>query len=646
MTSDKMIFLDISGDLTSGITLSFEVSNDPLQRHSCSLPKNEHLLDSLKMRSSYYVESDNYRALKNGKATSIDVVKIKANEELLISTFNKWIESNETLELRGMINSCFSKFEEKELLPKIFIRCQDIYLHSCPWEELKIFQLRRLKAEVSLSPLEPIHPHVVIQHTERVKSKILVVIGCKSGKPINLDESLQALDKFAEREDLDIEQLIDKTTTEIADCIKEFNPNIFIYLGHSQNYEMDFHNVNDLENAFEKAVQNGLEIAIINSCSSIQIALQLLRFGLPAVVAMRWAIHDEVANRFHNKFLDELITQKKTIPLAYREAKRDLQPQQSAYPSASLIPALFQIRPDLRIARASEPFVKKLSQLQDENHKLCDEIKKRKKSTYLFLPIMLFGGLVLGLFLAPLFLNQSRSPASIIKSDPTQSSAKVLNDVFQNTEKSIVQVRQRADNPLHSTGFIFYKGIDSKTYYVVTTNLEIQGLNNVTIYSIDGTEYAAERVPIKSQANFDIAVFKFQTCNLTKSFEQLEFGDLTETLKGLKLYVVGLVPSNNNRETFSHFSLPIELANVESTTTLEGYSLFYTLTSRKTMNGSPIITEQGFLAGMHARGNSSDSSETSKDDRFRFAQGVSITELRKIRNELKLYDQEKPKSCL
>lgn len=598
-----MIFLDIAGDLTSGITIHFEVSDDSLNKCSCSLPKNIPLLDGLVKRNSYYGDSPNYRTLKNGKPFSISIEDVKANEEKLISTFRDWLDSSKSLQLRDKIKTYGS--QEKEL-PKVFIRCQDEYIHSCPWEELLIFKIKGIKAEVSLSPFEPIHRHEIIPDKERVKSKILVVIGCKDG--IELDESIEKLDKFAEREDVNIVQLIDCTTTEIADFIKEFKPKIFIYLGHSQGYDMGFHNVNDLENTFEKAVQNGLQIAIINSCSGIQIALQLLRFGLPFVVAMRWAIHDDVANRFHNTFLDELIIKKKTIPLAYREAKDNLQSKQGDYPSASLIPALFQIRPDLRLPR------------------------KRKLLTQV-ITIMLSGVFILSAYL---YLNQNKSSIPIIKNDDSQSSAKVLKDVFQNTEKSVVQIRQEKHNQLYSSGFVFYKSIDNNTYYVLTTNPKTRDFGEVTI-KIDGeTSYPAYLINNPISRAKDVVIYKF--CAGKDKAKPLELADSSEISGGLDLYIVGLI-SDKGESSYSYLSTRV--ANVGNGRA----TISYPLRTRKTMNGSPIVSETGLLVGMHSRSEWLDNTEIAKDDGFRFAEGISVVILQEILSELKKSDLEKSKSC-
>lgn len=98
--------------------------------------------------------------------------------------------------------------------------------------------------------------------------------------------------------------------------------------------------VEDIKSYLQTAKEKGLQFALFNSCSGIDIAKYLIgEIGLSQVIIMSEPIHNKVAQSFFKLFLDGLKIEANVVQvLQYvcRELKNNLN-----YPSASLIPLVF-----------------------------------------------------------------------------------------------------------------------------------------------------------------------------------------------------------------------------------------------------------------------------------------------------------------
>jgi hypothetical protein len=100
--------------------------------------------------------------------------------------------------------------------------------------------------------------------------------------------------------------------------------------------------IRELTPALQTAKARGLQFALFNSCSGLNIADALVDLGLSQVAVMREPIHNAVALVFVRQFLQALARHEHVqaaLATACRHLKLD---QQITYPSAYLIPSLFR----------------------------------------------------------------------------------------------------------------------------------------------------------------------------------------------------------------------------------------------------------------------------------------------------------------
>ena len=71
-----------------------------------------------------------------------------------------------------------------------------------------------------------------------------------------------------------------------------------IYLNENESLT-----ISDLKYALIKAVENGLKLAIFNSCDGLAIAQELASLNIPRMIVMREPVPDKVAQEFLKHFL-------------------------------------------------------------------------------------------------------------------------------------------------------------------------------------------------------------------------------------------------------------------------------------------------------------------------------------------------------
>lgn len=100
--------------------------------------------------------------------------------------------------------------------------------------------------------------------------------------------------------------------------------------------------IKDLTPALQQAQRRGLQFALFNSCSGLDIAQGLINLGLNQVAILREPIHNAVAQTFLVQLLQRLARQE-NVQEALRGACQFLKLEQNlTYPSAYLVPSLFR----------------------------------------------------------------------------------------------------------------------------------------------------------------------------------------------------------------------------------------------------------------------------------------------------------------
>ncbi|NJN60346.1 MAG: CHAT domain-containing protein [Coleofasciculaceae cyanobacterium RL_1_1] len=100
--------------------------------------------------------------------------------------------------------------------------------------------------------------------------------------------------------------------------------------------------VNDLWHGLRRALENGLKLAIFNSCDGLGLAKGLDDRQIPFTIVMRDAIADGVAQHFLRHFLNAFIRENLSLPEAVRNAREKLHVFRDRLPCPSWLPVIVQ----------------------------------------------------------------------------------------------------------------------------------------------------------------------------------------------------------------------------------------------------------------------------------------------------------------
>jgi hypothetical protein len=271
-------------------------------------------------------------------------------EAQLLSEFHRWLRHGDLYEIRRCLG------QRPATDPgDLFLTCNPIALARLPWEAWEI------GTEFGRAPVHILRTPVNVQGQapaprQRYRARVLVILGDDTG--IGLGGDRQALDSLSHLVDVTVIGWTpgqDTVALKQAICEAIADPNgwdILFFAGHSNEADVvdgviyvapkAALSIRELTPALQTAKAQGLQFALFNSCSGLNIADALVDLGLSQVAVMREPIHNAVALVFVRQFLQALARHEHVqaaLATACRHLKLD---QQITYPSAYLIPSLFR----------------------------------------------------------------------------------------------------------------------------------------------------------------------------------------------------------------------------------------------------------------------------------------------------------------
>lgn len=347
----KIVDLCLDGDsenLGFRVTLTIaEEGSQPDIQKSANLPPYPELSTQLQhhWQENYRTLGAPYRikpkSITLKRSFKEQVKECNESADKLRNNLNTWLDSEKFRLLDKELRTVLNKDDEIRFL----IRTDSQELHKLPWEEWEIFKSYP-KAGCSLSPTK----YERIKTTSLTcnpKVRILAILGNSEG--INIDRDRQLLESLPNVETV---FLVEKTRKEINDQLWEQSWDILFFAGHSETEgetgkiyinPTDSLTINELWFGLKKAVNNGLKIAIFNSCDGLGLARQLesLNLHIPQMIVMRELVPDRVAQEFLKYFLTAF-SLGESFDLAVREAKERLKGMESDFPCASWLPVIWQ----------------------------------------------------------------------------------------------------------------------------------------------------------------------------------------------------------------------------------------------------------------------------------------------------------------
>jgi len=291
----------------------------------------------------------NFQSVKTSRLEAISSQVVSPNPQVaqeLTDRLNEWLNYGDK-QWRDIRDLLLQNTQEKT---RILLETEDIDLRRIPWHTWDIFARGNYKkTDIALSPRSYQRPNRDIFPSKTVK--ILAVFG--DATHLQLDIDRQVLEALRDRQG-EITILQQPTPEQLRQLLRQEFWHIFFFAGHSQSDEhgkigrfklnkTDWMAIADLKNALDIAInENGLQLAIFNSCDGLGLANQLTQLHLPQSIVMREPVPDEVATKFLQEFLWSFANDE-SFYASVRYARGVLEDAfHQQYPGVSWLPVIFQ----------------------------------------------------------------------------------------------------------------------------------------------------------------------------------------------------------------------------------------------------------------------------------------------------------------
>jgi len=352
----KLVVLKIGeGNFEQGFAVTLQIGEDgdrPSTETMGKLPKAPEVLQHyLYWQSAYH--SLGWRSRLEAAAAQVTNVSLVQDchsaAQAVCGSLNSWLNSESFRSIR-------EKLLEK-LLPsdevRVILQTEDVRLQRLPWHLWDWFKCYP-KAEIALSA--PVYERVGRASTpSRDKVKILAILGNSTGIDIQADRVL--LEQLPGAE---VSFLVEPQRQELTQKLWSQGWDAIFFAGHSSSQtplrqnsgenekthwihinKTDSLTIRDLEYALKTAVEQGLKLAIFNSCDGLGLARELTKLHIPQLIVMREPIPDRVAQEFLKYFLSAF-ARGESLYLAVREARERLQGLEEQFPCATWLPVICQ----------------------------------------------------------------------------------------------------------------------------------------------------------------------------------------------------------------------------------------------------------------------------------------------------------------
>jgi CHASE2 domain-containing sensor protein len=290
------------------------------------------------LRNSLFVDDD--ITIDNADVTHVSDAEFYQVCEELQNKIDNWLDAED---FRNIDRQLRMRLDYNDEI-RVIISTENIHLRRLPWHVWRFFR-DYTQAEVALSPIEF---EAEVQKNNLTQTiRILAILGDSTGIDINEDRKL--LSSLPSAETI---FLVEPKRQQLNELLwDEQGWNILFFAGHSSTTDGETGNIyinstesltiTQLRNALKKAITNGLQLAIFNSCDGLGLARQLDDLHIPQIIVMREPVPDKVAQEFLKHFLMGFASGK-SFYLAVREAREQLQGLESEFPGASWLPVICQ----------------------------------------------------------------------------------------------------------------------------------------------------------------------------------------------------------------------------------------------------------------------------------------------------------------
>ncbi len=236
---------------------------------------------------------------------------------------------------------------------QIILVTDDTTLLKMPWH-LWTFLEDYHNAEIAISPSDYSRSIAPQQSKNQKNVKILAILGNSNG--IDIESDRKRLEALPHTE---ICVLVEPTTQTLTEHLWKSSYDILFFAGHSSSQgsssqgsssqdkgiiqinPIENLTINQLKYGLRHAIQQGLKLAIFNSCDGLALARDLADLHLPQIIVMREPIPDRIAQQFLKQFL-LAFSSGQTLYQSVRQSREQLQALETEYPCATWLPILCQ----------------------------------------------------------------------------------------------------------------------------------------------------------------------------------------------------------------------------------------------------------------------------------------------------------------
>jgi CHASE2 domain-containing sensor protein len=345
MQAKRAILTFVAGGFETGFEVLLRLKSSTSSQSDVQvvgqLPAAPNLPQTLQHWRQSYAQLTQLQSRIIFKETQITNVSYQNLGFELEQQFNAWLKSDQSewQNIRDSLQRYLHPLDEIEVI----IETSDLQIRQLPWHKWHLLENYYPNSEVSLSA--PLYQMRSKRRSRTHQVKILAILG--NGTNIDLEADRQVLSQLPKAE---ITVLVEPTRQQLNDSLWSRPWDILFFAGHSVSQssgedgylainQTDRLSIEDLKYALKRAIANGLQLALFNSCDGLGLAQQLSTLQLPHLIVMREAIPDLVAQEFLKSFLNAF-SDGKSLYLSVREARERLQGLEDRFPYASWLPII------------------------------------------------------------------------------------------------------------------------------------------------------------------------------------------------------------------------------------------------------------------------------------------------------------------
>ncbi|MDF5706411.1 MAG: CHASE2 domain-containing protein [Nostoc sp. S4] len=293
-------------------------------------------------QSSYRQIGNRYRLYaEQVQVTNVSMIQDCENtSHVLRVRFNTWLRAEEFRSIREKWLERLSSTEQV----RVILQTENSQLQLLPWHLWDLLE-RYPKAEIALS--SPTYDRIHNLRTPNPLVNILAIVGNSQGINTQADRAL-----LQECSNAEVSFLVEPQRQELTEHLWGKNWDILFFAGHSSSQgnrecgriylnKTDSLTIGELKYALRKAIENGLQLAIFNSCDGLGLARELADLQIPQIIIMREPVPDQVAQEFLKYFLQGF-ARGESLYQSVRQARERLEGLEDRFPCATWLPMICQ----------------------------------------------------------------------------------------------------------------------------------------------------------------------------------------------------------------------------------------------------------------------------------------------------------------